>query len=465
MRAWTWTACLVAASALLVRAEPVPEAYRDLAKTTIELDAAAAQLDQGKFMIHISRVDDLLDDDEAKTVLLERISHIVVKLQLDGDHLVVNDAPLSMDLAQPTADNQLKASIVRATALRLPAKLDHSGYGAQELEHLTQALSVGLVGLQVRLHVEKMPARIRAVTLGGGQAPQEIEGASLRRVSLFITLVEVEGQALKHSTTARIPVVQMLFAKHDESGKYELRTVTAGNGAPIQYVDHATPATNTALANMTSSTAGFFKDAMTASTSRFDEMLDSVKSRISSMRKTICATMSRLGLASKHPQELTSTDHPAFEPPRMAGGYRLPLAGSAARPHHPSHHHGRPCAGRGHHRHGHGHHNGTLHWYLVPVYGMRIVFSNIHEAAANAGAYVIDRPLLAMILAVILGCTLGTVLAALQARARRQALELDALPEYETLDNKDLDLDEKDEVLFDVTVESVPRYSGEHSKA
>ncbi|CAI2165847.1 18527_t:CDS:2 [Funneliformis geosporum] len=115
-----------------------------------------------RFVVAVQRVDDLVDDNGK--LLAERIEAVIMNFELKDDLLLVNKVPVELDVDSVQV---IEAQIV-------PANIN-----AEQLEQYADNFDIGLVTVQVLPVAESLKT--------------EEEGVSLRRISITVRVIEIDG--------------------------------------------------------------------------------------------------------------------------------------------------------------------------------------------------------------------------------------------------------------------------------
>jgi len=187
----------------------------DVESTAIDFTRSKEALDRGEITIQLSRIDDLIDENDANRLLLERVTHIALRIQINPEEasLSINDEKLSLLTGeQETAT----VSLVKAEAYSLPLDLPSQLWTAENMDSLVSQFSPGIVGLEVKIQSEEVPVKMWAVTSEDGEVgATPVQGVAMRRLGLFIRIKEVEGVAIEHESLIFAPIIQLLISSDD----------------------------------------------------------------------------------------------------------------------------------------------------------------------------------------------------------------------------------------------------------
>jgi len=199
----------------------------DVESTSLSIDKSAEALDKGKIALSLTRIDDLIDDKNDYKLLLERVSHVALNIQLDvpDGSVAVNGQRLSLTNSQ---GHGAAVTIVNAEAYSLPSDMPAAFYEPEHIQSLVQSLSQGIVSVEVKLESESVPVDAIGTALDEDTVlVAKLEGASLRKVGLFVKINEIEGQTFSHSKTVYTPILQLLVtAQNTVDGEKITKIVT-----------------------------------------------------------------------------------------------------------------------------------------------------------------------------------------------------------------------------------------------
>lgn len=125
-------------------------------------------------------------------------------------------------------------------------------YSPEHVQQLVSALSTGIVSLDVRLEVERVPVD----TLGHHVSKDLVEAVavpnlSLRKIGLFMRLTAVEGKKFKHTSNMYAPIVQLMVASNGPDGKIHTVNTLSVAGKPARGALAATPSRQKSAAKNT----------------------------------------------------------------------------------------------------------------------------------------------------------------------------------------------------------------------
>ncbi|CAG8526956.1 2979_t:CDS:2 [Funneliformis caledonium] len=115
-----------------------------------------------RFAVAVQRVDDLVDDNGK--LLAERIEAVIMSFEIKDDQLLVNNVPVELNVDSVQV---IEAQIV-------PANIN-----AEQLEQYADNFDIGLVTVQVLPVAESLKT--------------DDEGVSLRRITITIRVIEIDG--------------------------------------------------------------------------------------------------------------------------------------------------------------------------------------------------------------------------------------------------------------------------------
>lgn len=115
----------------------------------------------------------------------------------------------------------------------LPKDMPSDFYHPDHVDKLVQALSTGIVSLEVRLEVEHVPVDLLGHHVSkAAVAAMSAPNLSLRKIGLYMRLTEVEGKRLMHSKNIYAPIVQLMVASDGPEGKIHKVSTLSVAGRP-----------------------------------------------------------------------------------------------------------------------------------------------------------------------------------------------------------------------------------------
>jgi len=208
--------------ALAVNAVPLV----DIEMTSVSFDENKAALDAGRLSVHLSRVDDLVDENDSNRLLLERLTHVAIEIQMLPERgcMRVNsqDIPLfpEDDESKPSSNAAL-VHIAQAQSYSIPSDLPEGLFSPEGIDALTNVMSKGIVSVEIKLERED----VKVDAIGNEVAMAIVDNVKLRRIGLYIKIHEVEGVDLEHTSLVYAPVMQLLV-KSDEDGNTQVTTLS-----------------------------------------------------------------------------------------------------------------------------------------------------------------------------------------------------------------------------------------------
>ncbi|CAB4439720.1 unnamed protein product [Rhizophagus irregularis] len=134
---------------------------KDVSSTTMTISETKTSNSE-HFAVAVQRVDDLVNDNGE--LLAERIDAVIVNFDLKNDQLLVNNVPVELGVS---SFQVIEAQIV-------PANIK-----IEQLEEYADNFDIGLVTVQVSTAAESVPTTE--------------EGVTLRRVSITLRIIEIDG--------------------------------------------------------------------------------------------------------------------------------------------------------------------------------------------------------------------------------------------------------------------------------
>ncbi|GBB89352.1 hypothetical protein RclHR1_01600024 [Rhizophagus clarus] len=134
---------------------------KDVSSTTMAISETKTS-DSEHFAVAVQRVDDLLNDNGE--ILAERIDAVIVNFDLKDDQLLVNNVPVELGIS---SFQVIEAQVV-------PANIK-----IEQLEEYADNFDIGLVTVQVSTVAESLPTNE--------------EGVTLRRISISLRIIEIDG--------------------------------------------------------------------------------------------------------------------------------------------------------------------------------------------------------------------------------------------------------------------------------
>ncbi|CAD6577361.1 MAG: hypothetical protein CYPHOPRED_000223 [Cyphobasidiales sp. Tagirdzhanova-0007] len=228
MRAFT-AAALLASSCLFQAAIGAPNF--EISKTSLSVDRHREALDNGEILVRVQRTDDLFSDPSANEdakLLLEKNTHIALRIQLDSvaGTVNVNDEPLDL------ASDDSRVTAIKAEAFRLPAEHDSPVADADMMLSLLGQMSPGIVGVEVKVESSPITPKVGIVDFGTGDAPPTVNAVSIRKVGLWIRVFEIEGKQLPHTTSIYTPILQLVVTG-SEGKVMKIETLSVDGRDPV----------------------------------------------------------------------------------------------------------------------------------------------------------------------------------------------------------------------------------------
>lgn len=134
---------------------------KDVSSTTMTISETKTSNSE-HFAVAVQRVDDLVNDNGE--LLAERIDAVIVNFDLKNDQLLVNNVPVELGIS---SFQVIEAQIV-------PANIK-----IEQLEEYADNFDIGLVTVQVSTAAESVPTTE--------------EGVTLRRISITLRIIEIDG--------------------------------------------------------------------------------------------------------------------------------------------------------------------------------------------------------------------------------------------------------------------------------
>ncbi|RIA96124.1 hypothetical protein C1645_733510 [Glomus cerebriforme] len=135
---------------------------KDVSSTTMAISETKTSSTSEHFAVAVQRIDDLVNDNGE--LLAERIDAVIINFDLKDEQLLVNNVPVELGI---TSIQVIEAQIV-------PANIK-----IEQLEEYADNFDIGLVTVQVSTFAESLST--------------DEDGATLRRISITIRIVEIDG--------------------------------------------------------------------------------------------------------------------------------------------------------------------------------------------------------------------------------------------------------------------------------
>ncbi|KAK4703633.1 hypothetical protein P7C70_g2581, partial [Phenoliferia sp. Uapishka_3] len=213
------TALVVSALATLGQAKPLTEE----SSTAVRIDRSHALLDAGELVVHVLRTDDLLSDytpRHERSLILERLTHVVVRVQLDAEAttLAINDEQLDIQALVAggvEGTKEPRAQVVKASAYRVPS---NTQFRPEDLEAFADvALPKGIVSVELSIEEDKTDAF--SVAVPKSETDTTDGSVTMHSYNVFVKITEIEQHLLTHSTTVLVPILKVQLTYADQSGK------------------------------------------------------------------------------------------------------------------------------------------------------------------------------------------------------------------------------------------------------
>ncbi|KAL8277080.1 hypothetical protein RQP46_010508 [Phenoliferia psychrophenolica] len=214
--------CLALALATLAIAKPLT----DERKTSVHLDRNPTLLEAGEVVVHVLRTDDLLSDytpSHERSLILSRVSHIAVRVQLDPEAstLAINDEAFDLQslVAAQAGGAAPKVQVVKASAYHIPKdqRAGRKSLSSADLEGFADlVLPQGIVSVELSIEEDKSESAPIAVPDAG---PVHDATVSMRAFKVFVKITEIEHQQISHSTTILVPILEVHLTYADDSTK------------------------------------------------------------------------------------------------------------------------------------------------------------------------------------------------------------------------------------------------------
>lgn len=242
MRLLSGTAALAAATLFsAVTATPNFE----ITTTSVDIDRHRERLDKGEIVVRVQRTQDLFSDPTAESaaeLLLERDTHLFLKIQLDADKGKINVNDASLDIAGDDESSAITVAGIKAETFRLPTNSDNAvlALSVEEVQGLVDQMSTGIVGIEVRVESEPMTPSVPVVNFDTEAGAPSVDAVRIRQVGLWIRITEVEGKSLPHTTSIYTPILQLIVTGSGDKVK-KIETLAIGGKAPIDQQAHNVP--------------------------------------------------------------------------------------------------------------------------------------------------------------------------------------------------------------------------------
>ncbi|KAI5478659.1 hypothetical protein MNV49_004686 [Pseudohyphozyma bogoriensis] len=179
--------------------------------------SSPALVQDGELTLHVVRTDDLLSDftpRHTRSLILERISHVVLKVQLDAqaESLTINDQQIAL-----AANSQ--PAVVQSEALLLPKHAHVEGHtlDADQLAKLAdKVLPPGIVSAEISVVEQSAPEKQI------GEADDEVT-VNMKAYKVFVTILEVDKEAVAHETTVMVPILEVQLIKGEGDATTQMK--------------------------------------------------------------------------------------------------------------------------------------------------------------------------------------------------------------------------------------------------
>lgn len=215
-----WSQCLTfLLAALTASSLAAPSPLTTSASTTATLSGLSGSAHDG-ILIHVIRTEDLIADKlKSKPLLLERLSHLLIQVELGNQSVAVNGHHLPMLPGdQPL---QVSVKLKQVTMLKMPDESPLVPLGLTPPEVLNIAdkyMSEGIVA--ALLSVTQEPLAVEATR--PNHSPVQAEAY---KVTIGIKILEVDGMALAATNLPTIDLLH-LVVHPDEADPSKVATVT-----------------------------------------------------------------------------------------------------------------------------------------------------------------------------------------------------------------------------------------------
>ncbi|KAK9898971.1 hypothetical protein P389DRAFT_167710 [Cystobasidium minutum MCA 4210] len=236
MRLLSSTVALAAAS-LLGRVTASPNF--EISKTSVDIDRHREKLDNGEIVVRVQRTQDLFSDptaDSAAELLLERDTHLFLKIQLDADNGKINVNEAALDIAGDDKAAPITVAGIKAETFRIPNDPDNTvlGLSVEEVQGLVDQMSTGIVGVEVKVESEPITPSVPVAHFDkeNGGVPS-IGAMTIRKVGLWIRITEVEGKSVPHTTAIYTPILQLIVTGNKNRVE-KIETISIDGKAPVE---------------------------------------------------------------------------------------------------------------------------------------------------------------------------------------------------------------------------------------
>lgn len=161
---------------------------KDISSTTVAVSETKTSSTSEHFAVAVQRVDDLVSDNGE--FLAERIDAVIIDFDLKDDQLLVNNVPVELGIS----------SIQIIEAQIVPANISN-----EQLKEYVDNFDIGLVTVQVSSIAESIPT--------------EVDDVTLRRISITIYIIEIDGISVTQSQGAIEKVMEFKVLEITEGDK------------------------------------------------------------------------------------------------------------------------------------------------------------------------------------------------------------------------------------------------------
>lgn len=161
---------------------------KDISSTIVAVSETKTSSTSEHFAVSVQRVDDLVNDNGE--FIAERIDAVIIDFDLKDDQLLVNNVPVELGIS----------SIQVIEAQIVPANINN-----EQLKEYSDNFDIGLVTVQVSSVAELIPT--------------EENGVALRRITITIHIIEIDGVSVTQSQGAVEKVLEFKVFEIAEGDK------------------------------------------------------------------------------------------------------------------------------------------------------------------------------------------------------------------------------------------------------
>lgn len=285
-----WHSCLASTGLALLALAPLSSAAPSPLTTTASTltTMEGPNSDHSGLLIHVLRTEDLVADKiKNKPLLLEKLSHLIIRVELGNDTVSVNGHSLPVLSHNPHDTLRVAVKLEQVQMLKMPknSPLVPLGLTKPELLKLSNKyMSEGLVGAM--LSVKQEPLIVQAIREDGVHID-----AKAFKVTIAIKILELDGVQLERTN---LPAVDLLHLIVHPDPKHPSKVATMTTVAPPQ-LSGSKPAP--AVADPISQATSALKNLLPHGSASRDDLL---RHALEASRASLAAALGSFGHAMGH---------------------------------------------------------------------------------------------------------------------------------------------------------------------